>query len=478
MTIALAHSWFVLFGAAVQRRSMASLYQALVDRWIDLTAWGTAKKTALAMAVAAVAHSIVGMGLVFALRWAPGIVDLPLGVKCYAGWVAIIVVLFFLALLPARRGREGRWTVYAVIVLYGSCVIWFVMLFGSVTGPWLGILPLVVLLVPIYWDRTAGRFAFVFMVSAVALVAVLELTGRIRLAPAMLQRTLDGQKALGWYLTVYGAMLGVFSYVFALVQFSVAVRERQQRRLEAAHRELEAVSRHKSEFLANMSHELRTPLNAVIGFSEVLQARMFGALNEKQAEYVDDIQQSGRHLLSLINDILDLAKIEAGRLELNPADFELVTAIDDAMLLINERALRKGLRLEREIAVDLGTVHADERKVKQVLLNLLSNAVKFTREGGTITVAASREADEVRIAVRDTGIGIAPEDQEIIFEEFRQVGGDYTRKQEGTGLGLALARRFVDLHGGRLWVESEPGRGSTFTFTLPVARRSLAIGRS
>jgi signal transduction histidine kinase len=265
------------------------------------------------------------------------------------------------------------------------------------------------------------------------------------------------------------------------VHFSVSVRERQQERLEAARRNLEAASRHKSEFLANMSHELRTPLNAVIGFSEVLQAHMFGPLNEKQAEYVDDILHSGRHLLSLINDILDLSKIEAGRLELEPSTFDLAAAIDNAMTLTKERALRRGLRLERQIAQDVGAIHADERKVKQVLINLLSNAVKFTPEGGTITIRALRAVDAVTVAVRDTGIGIAPSDQELIFEEFRQVGNDYTRKQEGTGLGLALARRFAELHGGRLSVESALGNGSTFTLTIPLdaqPRVAVAMGAS
>jgi len=232
--------------------------------------------------------------------------------------------------------------------------------------------------------------------------------------------------------------------------------------------QLEAASRHKSEFLANMSHELRTPLNAVIGFSEVLLQRMFGALNEKQDEYLKDIYASGQHLLSLINDILDLSKIEAGRMELAPAPFHLPTALENAVTLVKERAARHGIALQVDLDPQLGQVVGDERKVKQVLLNLLSNAVKFTPEGGRISLKASRRDGAVEIAVTDTGIGIAPEDQAAIFEEFRQVGTDETRKQEGTGLGLTLAKKFVELHGGRIWVESEPGRGSTFTFTLPV----------
>jgi len=232
-------------------------------------------------------------------------------------------------------------------------------------------------------------------------------------------------------------------------------------------RQLEAASRHKSEFLANMSHELRTPLNAVIGFSEVLLQRMFGELNDKQDEYLKDIYASGQHLLSLINDILDLSKIEAGRMELAPAPFHLPSALENAVTLVKERAARHGIALELHIDPALGEVTGDERKIKQILLNLLSNAVKFTPEGGRISLKAGRRDSAVEISVTDTGIGIAPEDQAAIFEEFRQVGSD-ERKREGTGLGLTLAKKFVELHGGRLWVESEPGRGSTFTFTLPV----------
>jgi signal transduction histidine kinase len=233
-------------------------------------------------------------------------------------------------------------------------------------------------------------------------------------------------------------------------------------------RQLEIAGKHKSEFLANMSHELRTPLNAIIGFSEVLLEKMFGEMNEKQEEYLKDIHSSGQHLLSLINDILDLAKVEAGRMELNLAKFHLPTAIDNALTLIRERALRHGIALAAEIDPQLGELHADERKLKQILLNLLSNAVKFTPEGGRITVGARRAGDMVEVAVTDTGIGIAPEDQAAVFEEFKQVGTDYTRKAEGTGLGLALTRKFVELHGGAMRLESEPGKGSTFYFTLPL----------
>ena len=235
-------------------------------------------------------------------------------------------------------------------------------------------------------------------------------------------------------------------------------------------RQLEIANKHKSAFLANMSHELRTPLNAIIGFSEVLLERLFGELNDKQDDYLKDIHSSGRHLLALINDILDLSKVEAGRMELEASSFNLPTAIADAMTLIRERAQRHGITLGHDADPQLGEIVADERKLKQILLNLLSNAVKFTPDGGRIDVNARRDADSVVVSVHDTGIGIAPDDQQAVFEEFRQVGRDYTNKQEGTGLGLALTRRFVELHGGRIWVDSEPGKGSTFTFTIPLTR--------
>ena len=232
------------------------------------------------------------------------------------------------------------------------------------------------------------------------------------------------------------------------------------------YREIEAASRHKSEFLANMSHELRTPLNAIIGFSEVLLERMFGELNPKQEEYLDDILASGRHLLSLINDILDLSKVEAGKMELETSSFNLPASLEGCLSLVRERATRHGIGLSLTVDERVGDVVADERKIRQVVLNLLSNAVKFTPEGGRVALSLTQGEGEVEIAVSDTGIGIAPEDQAAVFEEFRQVGSDQARKNEGTGLGLALARKFVELHGGRIWLASEVGKGSTFTFTV------------
>ena len=234
-------------------------------------------------------------------------------------------------------------------------------------------------------------------------------------------------------------------------------------------RQLEVANKHKSDFLANMSHELRTPLNAIIGFSEVMLTGMTGPMADKQKEFVKDIRDSGKHLLGLINDILDLSKIEAGRMELDIARFNLRAAMDNALTLVRGRAERHGIELETEIHEEVGEYDGDERKFKQIMLNLLSNAVKFTPEGGRVTMSAQRIEGSYVFAVKDTGIGIAAEDQGKVFQEFKQVGTDYARKAEGTGLGLTLTRRLVELHGGQIRLESEPGKGSTFTFNLPIA---------
>ncbi|MHB8880134.1 MAG: sensor histidine kinase [Thermodesulfovibrionales bacterium] len=249
---------------------------------------------------------------------------------------------------------------------------------------------------------------------------------------------------------------------------------RMNTELRGLYQQLEAASRHKSEFLASASHELRTPLNAIIGFSGILKKRMFGELNEKQAEYVEDIYTSGNHLLSLINDLLDLAKVESGRIELDVKQFDLPTALENSITLLKERANRHGILIDLALDERLSSFMGDERKLKQIMLNLLSNAVKFTPDGGRVTVKAGPLDGGVEISVSDTGVGIKPEDQQVIFEEFRQVGDD-SHKREGTGLGLTLTKTLIELHGGRIRVESEEGKGSTFTFTLsevPSCRES------
>ena len=247
------------------------------------------------------------------------------------------------------------------------------------------------------------------------------------------------------------------------------------REIEDKSRQLEVASRHKSEFLANMSHELRTPLNAIIGFSDVTFRRWRG--DRRDTRNSSTSWESGRHLLTLINDILDLSKIEAGRMELDLADFHLPTAIDNTLVLVRERAQRRRITLRQTIDERLGTIRADERKVKQVLLNLLSNALKFTPEGGRIDVRARLDDDGIEVSVTDTGVGIAPQDQATVFEEFRQVGAA-AQKVEGTGLGLAISRKFIELHGGKIRVESELGKGATFGFTLPLAIDSTTTARN
>ena len=260
------------------------------------------------------------------------------------------------------------------------------------------------------------------------------------------------------------AILLVASY---LLSKSIRRTTRQRRALADANVRIAQADQAKSQFLASMSHELRTPLNAIIGFADVLGQRMFGELNPKQTEYVGDIVGSGRHLLALINDILDLAKVEAGRMLLEPGQFSLREALSTGVTMVRERAASHGIALSLDVAPNVDLITADERKVKQIVFNLLSNAVKFTPDGGQVTVSATRNADDVEVAVRDSGVGIAAGDRSALFNEFAQTA-DGRRAAEGTGLGLTLAKRLVELHGGRIWVESEVGKGSTFTFALPL----------
>jgi signal transduction histidine kinase/DNA-binding response OmpR family regulator len=244
--------------------------------------------------------------------------------------------------------------------------------------------------------------------------------------------------------------------------------------LEHKTRELEVASQHKSDFLASMSHELRTPLNAVIGFSDVLLDRMFGDLNERQDEYVRDIRNSGRHLLELINEILDLSKVEAGQMELDLDAVSIPELIEHGLAMVRERAGGHGITLARDVEPELDKARADELKLKQVIVNLLSNAVKFTPDGGSVTVTARRADAEVQVSVRDTGVGIAAAEQDRVFEAFQRGGRAARTSTEGTGLGLTLSKRIIDLHGGRLWMESEVGVGSTFSFAIPLEPTAAA----
>jgi signal transduction histidine kinase len=236
-------------------------------------------------------------------------------------------------------------------------------------------------------------------------------------------------------------------------------------------RMLEEANRHKSQFLANMSHELRTPMNAIIGFSEILLDPSLQVSDEERAQFLTDILTSGKHLLNLINEVLDLSKIEAGRMELHIAPTDLDEILEAVQSTARPLAAKKSIDLQFGSDPGIAPLAVDAARVKQVLLNLVGNAVKFTPDGGRVSVTTSLDGDSgsVKISVTDTGPGIPPEEHERIFLEFQQAKTSRdVAKPEGTGLGLALAKRFVEMHGGRIWVESEIGRGSTFTFTLPL----------
>jgi len=265
----------------------------------------------------------------------------------------------------------------------------------------------------------------------------------------------------------FSAEVGDLLQTFATQSVLAIENARLFREIEEKGRQLESASQHKSQFLANMSHELRTPLNAILGYTELILDNIYGDVPEKMQDVLARVQKNGRHLLALINDVLDLSKIEAGQLTLSVSDYSMKDVVQTVLIAVESLAAEKRLALNSTVAPDLPLGRGDERRVAQVLLNLVGNAIKFT-EVGEVRVEVRASDGAFRVAVADTGPGIAPEDQEKIFQEFQQVDSSSTRKKGGTGLGLSIAKRIVEMHGGRIGVESHPGKGSTFWFTLPV----------
>lgn len=277
------------------------------------------------------------------------------------------------------------------------------------------------------------------------------------------------------------------------LELEILVRKRAEQEIQKSHDELaialdlasrlcvqaEAASHAKSEFLTNMSHELRTPLTAVIGFSNLLADQFYGKLNDKQLKYANEISDAGRHLLTLINDILDLAKIESGKMDVKMSDFDLGLLLEKCLIMTKETAAKRGLKVELKVSDELsvGNIEADEVRIKQIVINLLSNAVKFTPQGGKIKLQAERMDEEILVSVSDSGIGMRPEDQDRIFQAFEQLDSSSSRRAQGTGLGLALVSKLVEISGGRVWVESPgTGKGSTFRFTFPFLKAQQNSG--
>ena len=248
---------------------------------------------------------------------------------------------------------------------------------------------------------------------------------------------------------------------------------REARQRQAENQRLELASQHKSQFLANMSHELRTPLNAILGYTELILDSVYGEMPQKARDVLDRVQRNGRHLLGLINDVLDLSKIEAGQLSLSLTDYSMRDVVHGVYSAVEPLALEKKIALKIEVPSDLPPGRGDERRLTQVLLNLVGNAIKFTDQG-EVVIRASAADGSFNLAVRDTGPGISKADQAKLFQEFQQVDNSITRKKGGTGLGLAISKRIIEMHGGRIWVESRVGQGSTFSFTLPAAVQQQA----
>jgi len=242
-------------------------------------------------------------------------------------------------------------------------------------------------------------------------------------------------------------------------------------------RQLAEASQHKSQFLANMSHELRTPLNAILGYTELIQDSVYGEPPEKMRAVLTRVQSNGKHLLGLINDVLDLSKIEAGQLTLDLIDYSLGDVAHNVYSAVEPLAADKKLSFKAEVAPNLPRGRGDERRLTQVLLNLVGNAIKFT-DAGEVVIKAGASDGTFSLSVRDTGPGISEADQQKLFQEFQQADNSITRKKGGTGLGLAISKRIVEMHGGKIWLESAVGQGSTFFVTLPVQAQVLAKSSS
>jgi len=373
----------------------------------------------------------------------------------------IVVLATALGLFLLRIADSASMAAVDVCIVLGGLVVCVVMLTVNGEVSSIVVVGFVWSTVPVFAFRTTRAAVAHTIAIGVAYAAVLVIEAPVEVP------------VLRWFSLVVALVTigGTQAWLIGRAR-RLAVAERDAREAaEQASSDLAEVSSQKSRFLATMSHELRTPLNAIIGFSEVLERRIFGPLNERQGRYVTDIVESGRHLLALIDDILDLAKVETGGVEVHPVEVSLRTVLEHSLTMVRDRAERHDIELELYVSAATGTVFADERKLKQVVVNLLSNAVKFTEPGGIVHLRAGRVDGVVQVSVIDSGPGIAPADQERIFEEFDQGGTRRADAHEGTGLGLALARQFVELHGGRLWVESTPGRGSVFNFTLPAPAR-------
>jgi PAS domain S-box-containing protein len=319
-------------------------------------------------------------------------------------------------------------------------------------------------------DRLIGRNFFELLPPDVAAERRIRILEAVRSGMSIRSVDVDGGF---WTETLVSPISYGSGKIETLALFFRDITNQMQADLELrkAKEAAESADIAKTRFLANISHELRTPLNAIIGFSEILESETFGPLNERQSRYVRHVARSGHHLLELINDILDLAKVGSGKMELHLSEVSIPNIVDRSVSMIAERAAKQGITIHLDIdeAFKSHVFQADERKFRQIFLNLFSNAAKFTPDGGRIELQVCRKQKDIFVTVTDTGIGIKAEDQDRIFGPFEQVDSSYARSTHGTGLGLALSKSLVELHGGRMWVQSEGiGKGSTFAFTVPL----------